>query len=93
MRSKYLWPKLNLAAAASMSAGRTAALCRADPFPMDMKIESKHTTGSCGNGCGARQLEREIGGRVGENKGVGGRTGYVNYVPGNEFLAVSLARN
>lgn len=51
---------------------------------MDMKIESKHTAGSCGERCeGEDSLEEEYGGRVGEKKGVGGRTGHVNYVPGN----------
>lgn len=61
---------------------------------MDMKIESKHTAGSCGKRYeGEDSLEEEYGGRVGEKKGVGERTGHVNYVPGNEFLIMSLARS
>lgn len=61
---------------------------------MDMKIESKHTAGSCSKHCRERrQLGGGTGGRVGERKGVGERTGHVNYVPGNEFLIMSLARS
>lgn len=61
---------------------------------MDMKIESKHTAGSRSEHCGRRrELGRGAGGRVGERKRVGGRTGHVNYVPGNKFLIMSLARS
>lgn len=70
MKSKYLWPELKVAVAAGTGTGRIAGeqpCAGADSFPMVMKIESKHTAGSCSKRCGAR---RQLGGGIG---GKGGR--------------------
>lgn len=60
---------------------------------MDMKIESKHKAGSCGNTAEQAAWGRDVGVGWEKKKRVGGRTGHVNYVPGNEFLIMSLARS
>lgn len=42
-------------------AGRMAAPAKADSFPMDMKIESKHKAGSCGNTAEQAARGRDVG--------------------------------
>lgn len=51
-----------------------------------MKIESKHEAGSCGNTAEKAAWGGIWGWGGRKKKGVGGRTGHVNYVPGNEFF-------
>lgn len=60
MKSTYLWPQLKVAARVA-GAGRIAAPAKADSFPMNMKIESKHEAGSCGNTAEQAARGRHVG--------------------------------